>query len=176
MALKFGINGDARPRGRQTYRHWLSRTWDATGPVALVIGINPNTATEDQDDGMTSFLTRLLRGLGGDYACGGFMLVNCCDLRHGKPGALQDCPAPVSPRNLAIVREKLCDCDLVVASWGVTDYGPVVENCRERIEALVRRCAKRAICFSPKGLPIYCGPTNANSPDGRWSSVPVVWV
>src|SRR5687768_16350222 len=106
-ALKDGIIGNAFPPGRSKYRHWLSRTWDAGGPMALVVGINPNEATEDTDDGMTRFLTRLLRGLDGDYTSGGFVLLNCCDLRNPKPGALQKCPTPCSATNLATVRSKL---------------------------------------------------------------------
>jgi len=53
---------DAHPKGSSAYRHWLSRTW-SSGPTALVIGINPNKATEAYEDGMTSFLRELLSGL-----------------------------------------------------------------------------------------------------------------
>jgi hypothetical protein len=66
MTLQPGIVGDASPTGRQTYRHWLSRRWDSAAPLALVIGINPNTATESEDDPTTRFLIKLLRPLDGE--------------------------------------------------------------------------------------------------------------
>ena len=43
----------------------------------------------------------------------------------------------------------------MVASWGTTDYGPTVAGMREQIEKLVVNSRKPAICFSPKGRPIY---------------------
>lgn len=157
MTLNKGIAGDAYPQGTATYRQWLSRTWDPDRAVALVVGINPNTATESQDDGMTRFLTRLLRGIPGQYECGGFILVNCCDYRAPDPKTLKHCRAPVSPNNLATVRSKLVECDFVVASWGTTNYGRFLEDCRDQIASLVRHSGKPVICFSPRRLPIYCG-------------------
>ncbi len=172
MKLPPGVTGDANPRGSSQYRHWLSRTW-GDGPIALVIGINPNTATEDQDDGMTNFLTTLLCELDGEYKCGGYVLVNCCDHRHSKPVELRNVPAPCSPTNKQTVELMLSICDFVVASWGTTDYGQIVANARQEIAAIVKQSGKSTICFSPKGLPIYCSRTSANSPDGRWSRTPV---
>jgi hypothetical protein len=64
-------------------------------PLALVVGINPSTATEEADDVMTGFLTELLRDLDGEYHCGGFMLVNCCDFRDSDPNGFKtEFPAP----------------------------------------------------------------------------------
>lgn len=173
MKLPPGVIGDANPRGNSTHRHWLSRTWDAAGPIALVVGINPNTATESEDDGMTGFLTRLLRGLEGDYRCGGYVLVNCCDIRGREPKELGTCESPCSPEHMVAFREKLAACHFVVASWGTTNYGDVVSGNRKAIKVLVQESGKPVICFSPKGLPIYCSQTSANSKDGRWSKTPV---
>ena len=115
MPLPPGVTGDANPRGRAAFRHWLSRTWARSGQVALVIGINPNTATESDDDGMTRFLTRLLRGLEGEYACRGYVLVNCCDVRHRDPRELKDIESPCSEANVETIRRMLAACDFVVA-------------------------------------------------------------
>ncbi|MBX3425574.1 MAG: DUF1643 domain-containing protein [Pirellulales bacterium] len=175
MALPPGIIGDAFPRGDTVHRHWLSRTWNPTGRVALVIGINPNTATEENDDGMTGFLTRHLRKLKGEFACGSYILVNCCDLRGGDPKKLRDAKEPCTAANTEHVQAKLCECDFVVASWGTTDYGDLVQQKRVEIANLVRESGRQVICFSPRGLPIYCSQTSANSVDGRWSDTPVPW-
>jgi len=170
------VTGDANPRGKSIYRHWLTRSW-GDGRVALVIGINPNTATDWEDDGMTNFLTSLLRQLDGDFQCGSYILVNCCDYRHNKPSELKNVDAPCSPTNLQTVERNIAKCDFIVASWGTTNYGKVVEDARAAIANLVKGSAKPVICFSPKGRPIHCSRTSANSPDGRWSKtpIPLVW-
>ncbi|MCI0358981.1 MAG: DUF1643 domain-containing protein [Planctomycetaceae bacterium] len=138
--------------------------------------MNPNTATEDEDDGMTNFLTALLCELNGEFRCGSYVLVNCCDLRHNKPGELKNLDAPSSATNLQTVQNMIAQCDFIVASWGTTDYGQVVADARDAIAALAKLSGKPVICFSPKGLPIYCSRTSANSPDGRWSKTPVPFV
>lgn len=138
MRLKPGVIGDANPHGCEAYRHWLSRTWDSPLPVALVIGINPNTATESIDDGMTNFLTGLLRSLSGEYACGRYVLANCSDYRSSNPKTLQASLSARSPNNMNVIREKLARCDFVVASWGTTWYGQFLEEARREVAALVR--------------------------------------
>ena len=86
---------DAFPKGRLPYRHWLSREWSSDGATALVIGINPNDATEMKEDGMSSFLVDLLSKLKGEFACGKYILVNCCDWRERFPGKLEDEKEPI---------------------------------------------------------------------------------
>jgi len=173
MKLPLGVQGKAYPTGRQAYRHWLSRTWNSSEPVALIIGINPNTATESEDDSMTNFLIELLRGLDGEYKCGGYILVNCCDFRHRQPKELDNVVMPCSETNIHTVEAKLLACDFVVASWGTTKYGKAIEDGRVQMASLVEQSKKRVICFSPRGVPIYCGRRNRNSTDGRWSSKPI---
>jgi hypothetical protein len=175
MNIPPGVIGDAEPRGLKKYRYWLSRVWNQSLPTALVIGINPNTATEFQDDGMTSFLTRFLRQLEGEYQCGGFFLVNCFDYRDRTPKALLNVDQPTSEKNIHVIKRKLEECDFVVVSWGTTAYGKIFEERRKELSRIVRASDKPAICFSPIGAPIYCSQTNANRIDGKWSSKPVSW-
>ena len=165
---------DAFPRGDQPYRHWLSRRWSDDGQTALVIAINPNTATDSKDDDTTRFLVRTLRQLDGEFACGGYILVNCCDRRSGKPEELERLPMPSSPGNLETIRQKLQECDFVAASWGTGKYGGPVPEMRQRVAELMRESGKRVISFHPEGSPIYCSQRNKNS-KGRWSSTPVLW-
>jgi hypothetical protein len=175
MKISPGVVGQAEPRGHQPYRQWLSRIWEPDLPIALVVGINPNNATEKEDDGMTGFLVRLLRGLEGEFQCGGYILVNCFDYRDRTPKALLDINRPSSTKNTPTIRDKLKTCDFVVVSWGATDYGDIFQKRRTELAKLVRESGKRAICFSPVGAPVYCGQTNANAGDGRWSPTPVIW-
>jgi hypothetical protein len=173
--LRDNIVGDAFPKGCLPYRHWLSREWSKSRATALVIGINPNRATEAEEDGMTRFLIELLSKLRGKFTCGRYVLVNCCDLREPKPTNLEDKKSPFSPRNLPTIRRMLARSDFVVASWGTTDYGLVVSKVRGRISALLRKSGKPVICFSPIGQPIYCSRTNMNGRGHRWSNKPVPW-
>lgn len=175
MKMSPGVVGKAEPGGHQPYRQWLSRTWEPDLPIALVIGMNPNNATENEDDGMTGFLVRLLRRLEGDYRCGGYVIVNCFDYRDRTPKGLLDISKPSSSRNMPTVIDQLKTCDFVVVSWGTTDYGEGFQERRNELANLVRNCGKRAICFSPGGAPVYCSQTNANAGDGRWSTTPVPW-
>ncbi len=175
MRMAPGVTGSAQPEGMQAYRQWLSRCWDPNSPVALVIGINPNKATEVEDDGMTGFLVRLLRVQQGAFQCGGYILVNCFDFRDRHPAALLNVSMPSSPDNTPTIKRMLNKCDFVVVSWGSTDYGEIFQARREELAQLVRSSAKPAICFSPRGAPVYCSQTNANARDGRWSSTPVIW-
>jgi hypothetical protein len=168
------IAGDAYPRGYSEYRHWLSRTWDANGATALVIGINPSKATDTVDDPMTGFLVRLMSSLSGDFACGEYVLVNCCDLRSPNPDNLRTEDGACSPENLATIQRFLYECDFVVASWGTTDYGPVVADMRIKIVTLVRESGKKVICFSRKGAPIHCSRRNKNT-QVTWSDEPIFW-
>ena len=175
MKLGIGIKGEAEPRGLGVYRHWLLRVWDSNLPVALVIGINPNKATEIADDAMTNFLTRMLRNLEAPYRCGGYYLVNCFDYRDRRPESLLGVDQPSSDENDKTILDKLEACDFVVLSWGTTYYGQLYQMRRDELAQMVRRSGKPSICFSPKGAPVYCSQTNANSKDGRWSSKPVIW-
>jgi hypothetical protein len=175
MKMSPEVVGQAEPRGHQPYRQWLSRTWEPDLPIALVIGINPNNATEKEDDGMTGFLVRLLRGVEGEFQCGGYVLVNCYDYRDRKPKAILDIDTPSSSRNIPTIRDKLKTCDFVVVSWGNTDYGEMFQTRRKELAKLIKDSGKPAICFSPRGAPVYCSQTNANAGDGRWSSTPILW-
>ena len=175
MKLASGVTGDAYPPGIETYRHWLLRVWDEDLPMALVIGINPNKATESSDDPMTNFLTRLLKSLAGDYRCGSYCLVNCFDYRDRQPKSLLNVPHPNSEFNDQVIANKLDECAFVVVSWGTTKYGTLFDKRREQLAQLVRNSGKPAICFSPTGAAIYCSQTNANRNDGGWTSTPVLW-
>ena len=166
---------DAFPRGYQPYRHWLSRIWNEELPLALLVAINPNKATDTIDDQMVTFVTRLLQGLDGKLPCGGFVVVNCCDIRDPDPKNLQAHAKPVSEYNLANIREKLNCCDFAIAAWGITNYGTIVNEMRKTVTEILMESGKPVYCFSPKGLPIYCNMRNVNAKDGRWSEVPVLF-
>jgi hypothetical protein len=170
-----GLVKDAFPKGDMPYRHWLSREWSSKGATALVIGINPNSATHCKEDGMTRFLVETLSKLTGRFTCRKYILVNCCDLRERDPTKLLFAKTPSSPKNFDTIRRMLAKSDFVVASWGTTDYGPVVNEFRGKVAALLRVSGKDILCFSPKGHPIYCSRRNKNSRDSRWSSKPVPW-
>jgi hypothetical protein len=175
MKLPPGVVGRAKPSGLEPYRYWLSRTWDLGLPKALIIGMNPNKATESHDDQMTGFLTRLLRGLEGEYICGGYTLVNCFDYRDKSPKTLLNIEEPSSTANIPTIKAMLRKCDFIVVSWGTTDYGKAFQDRRREVSQLVKESGKKAICFSPRRAPIYCSQTNANAGDGRWSSTPILW-
>jgi hypothetical protein len=166
---------EAHPRGSAPYRQWLSRRWSTGGRTALVVGINPNKATDTKEDGMTSFLTRLLRSLSGEFECGGFILVNCCDVREREPSRLRDFGMICSSANWPTICQMVAKVDFVVVSWGTSNYGPAVEQERLRIGGLLAKSGKPVVTFHPKGLPIYCSQTNKNS-KGRWSDTPVTWI
>lgn len=96
------------------YRYALWRIWDHTTPPMLVVGLNPSTATETEND---PTITRCIcRAITLD--CGGLLMGNLCAYRTTDPTMLRAAADPVGPETHAWLSRMAHDARLIVCAWG----------------------------------------------------------
>ncbi len=99
----------------ESYRYSLTRVWDAAGPRALFIMLNPSTATEIQNDPTIERCERRARVLG----FGGFEVANIFAFRATDPRVMRAATDPVGPDNDRLLLAGAARADTVIAAWGV---------------------------------------------------------
>lgn len=111
----------------ETYRYDLTRIWEAEGPRALFIMLNPSTATEVQNDPTVERCERRARTLG----FGAFRVLNIFAYRATDPRVMRAAADPVGPENDAAILGALDWASQVVCAWGTHGAhlrrGPAVE-------------------------------------------------
>lgn len=100
--------------GCERYRYLLTRTWNATGPRALFIMLNPSTATEFQNDPTVERCERRARALG----FGAFRVANIFAFRATDPTVMRAQADPVGPANDDAISGALPWADQVICAWG----------------------------------------------------------
>lgn len=100
--------------GCRRYRYALWRTW-GDGPAFVVIGLNPSTADETEDDPTI----RRCKGFARRERCGGLIMLNLFALRATDPREMKAAEDPVGPANDAAIADMVGEGDTVVAAWGV---------------------------------------------------------
>jgi hypothetical protein len=127
------------------YRYYLSRIWDEQLPHAMVIGLNPSTANEQDDDPTIRALITMLR----DYGYGGFYMLNLFGYITTDPEKLRECPNPVGEQDyyLRITRRFVAD---VIFAWGAFKQA-------EYRAKKIKLAFPEALCFGKtnKGNPIH---------------------
>lgn len=100
----------------QRYRFALWRKWDLELPQLVVIGLNPSTATEHEDDPTVTRCTNLARR----EKCGALIMLNLFAFRATEPKVMLAEPDPIGLHNGTILRHYLHDpsTKIVVAAWG----------------------------------------------------------
>lgn len=127
------------------YRYYLKRIWDENLPYAMVIGLNPSTANEEDDDTTIQNLIKLLSGSG----YGGLFMMNLFALVSSNPDDLRSCPNPVGDNDKYL--KSISDyCDDVFFAWGS------FKQAEYRIKFVVKQFP-RALCFgrTPNGRPLH---------------------
>ena len=112
-----------------SYRYDLWRVWDASGPRAAFVMLNPSTATELRNDPTVERCERRARGLG----FGAFRVSNIFAFRATDPREMRAHPEPVGrPENDRAILEAAAWADVVVCAWGThgahLGRGPEVER------------------------------------------------
>jgi hypothetical protein len=95
------------------YRYELRRSWDASRPWVLFIGLNPSTADATKDDATSRVCINYARRWG----YGGLLLGNLFAYRSTDPAGLYACRNPVGPENDAWLRRLQKEAALVVCAW-----------------------------------------------------------
>ena len=95
------------------YRYVLSRDW-GVGPVVAVVGLNPSTADELDDD------RTLLRCMAFARVWGfaGLRMVNLFGYRATEPKVMMAAADPIGPLNDGYLLETASKAALTVAAWG----------------------------------------------------------
>jgi hypothetical protein len=98
-----------------TYRYTLWRCWDASGPRAGFILLNPSAADATRDDPTL----RRCMAFAHAWGFGGVQVVNLFAFRTPNPDHLRTAADPIGPENDRYVLEASRRCALLVAGWGM---------------------------------------------------------
>lgn len=130
------------------YRYVLWRIWDQEKPYLQLIGLNPSTANQYEDDPTIESILRICKNLG----YGGFFMTNLFALISSNPKDLRSCPDPVKDNDLHLLEvsrrvSEICFC------WG---NFPMAEYRAKVVEKMFNnpRCFGRNKNGSPKH-PLY---------------------
>lgn len=127
----------------RVYRYALAQEWDAGGPAATFIMLNPSTADAFQSDATVRRCVRFAHRWG----CGGVLLINTFAVRSRDPVLLRTHPAPVGDRNDAVFAAAVRDSTgPVVVAWGV-DPVVVRSGAGGRIVALLHDVGVAPLCL-----------------------------
>jgi hypothetical protein len=97
------------------YRYTLWRTWNMYRPGYLqVIGLNPSTADETQDDPTI----RRCISFAQLWGYGALCVTNLFAYRATNPRALYEVSDPVGHDNDRYIANIACDASLILAAWG----------------------------------------------------------
>lgn len=94
------------------YRYSLSRIWDESLPPLTVIGLNPSTADETEDDPTI----RRCVGYAKAWGLGGLIMLNLFAYRATNPQEMKAAPDPIGPDNDAFLRVGADG--VFLAAWG----------------------------------------------------------
>lgn len=114
----------------RVYRYWLLRLWDerANNPL-VVIGLNPSTADETDDDPTIRRCIRFAR----DWGHTSLLMLNLFAYRSTDPSVLRRVQYPVGSLNDAYIGT-LCKDRRVLAAWGA--YGALHQR-GEQVKGLI---------------------------------------
>jgi hypothetical protein len=108
------MDKDAVLSDSRTYRYALWRIWDKNKPYAMLIGLNPSTADEIEDDPTTIRCIQFAKSWG----YGGLCMTNLFAFRATKPTDMKKALDPVGSGNDQWLIKLANDAGVVVGAWG----------------------------------------------------------
>lgn len=96
------------------YRFALWRTWDKSLPYAMIIGLNPSTADEKEDDPTI----RRCIDFAKSWGYGGLCMANLFAFRATDPSELLTAKEPIGHENDEWLLKLSKNAGVVVAAWG----------------------------------------------------------
>lgn len=122
------------------YRYRLWRIWNSRLPYLNVIGLNPSTADESEDDPTI----RRCMGFAARWGFGGLYMTNLFAFRATKPADMMTARDPIGVENDAVIEITAIGAGRIIAAWG--KHG-THRNRAATVEGLIRpfdvRCFKR---------------------------------
>lgn len=122
----------------RTWRYKLERVW-GEGSRLVVIGVNPSTADEIEDDATVKKCMSYASAWGHD----GLIMLNLYAYRSRHQEVMQNASDPIGPDNDYWIERtvKSSNSGMVLAAWGNGGLGMPREERHEDIEALIRKHA-----------------------------------
>jgi len=96
------------------YRYVLSRIWDETKPYVMIVGLNPSTADETENDPTINKCIEFSKSWG----YGGVYMLNLFAFRATLPIDMKNAEDPVGIENDNYIKEYSKLCDKVICAWG----------------------------------------------------------
>ena len=107
------------------YRYVLSRSWDDSKQTVMIIGLNPSTADETNDD---PTITRCIN-FAKYWGYGGVHILNLFAFRATQPDDMFDEHEPIGVDNNKYLQNYAEKCDKVICAWG--NHGKFNDRSRE---------------------------------------------
>ena len=96
------------------YRYVLSRIWDETKPKVMIIGLNPSTADETEDDPTIGRCISFSKSWG----YGGVYMLNLFAFRATQPKDMFNAENPIGLENNSYIEIYSKKVDKIVCAWG----------------------------------------------------------
>lgn len=132
----------------ESYRYELVITWNSNFPRVAVIGLNPSTANERENDPTITRLERWARRNG----FGSLGMFNAYAFRSTDPRGMKKATDPIGPVNDSFLLYAAHSSDLVIYAWGTN-----IDRCREECitEMLCGSCTPHAFKITKNGHPSH---------------------
>jgi len=105
---------DATLSEDRKYRYVLSRIWDESKPTVMIIGLNPSTADETEND---PTIVRCI-DFAKSWGYGGVYMLNLFAFRATQPKDMFNAKEPIGEENDKYIEKYSNICDKVICAWG----------------------------------------------------------
>jgi len=108
------VEKDAILSEDRKYRYVLSRIWDKSKPMVMIIGLNPSTADETEDDPTI----RRCINFADSWGYGGVYMLNLFAFRATQPTDMFKAINPIGSQNDKYINDYAKRVDKVICAWG----------------------------------------------------------
>ena len=105
---------DAKFSKDRKYRYKLSRVWDDKKSKVMIIGLNPSTADEVENDPTI----RRCIDFAKSWGYGGLEMTNLFAFRATEPEDMKNADEPIGIENNEWLLKLSKECDIIVGAWG----------------------------------------------------------
>lgn len=130
----------------RTHRFTLWRQWDGSLPYLAVIGLNPSTADETNDDPTI----RRCISFAKTWGLGGYLMLNAFSFRATDPEVMKAQETPNDPSNNGFLIDGCRGAGLVLCGWGV--HGTFKDREKE-LKELLKPFNPQCLGFTKGGQP-----------------------
>ena len=96
------------------YRYVLSRIWDESKPLVVIIGLNPSTADEKDDDNTIKKCINFSK----NWGYGGLYMLDLFAFRATAPSDMFNASSPIGEENSKYIEKYSKLSDKVICAWG----------------------------------------------------------